>query len=179
MFGRHLGWQTKYTFSRLLHLTEFCLVQNSPCVQALRSPISATALHSSSRRQPKFAAWYKEWNYGTLAEGTTYIPHGGHHVGHRPIFLVSSFFLAYSQPSQTECLPYSHTWCGLSANLEYMIEMCYKRLAENTARKISPKIGSLGTIAQLCRTISSQLRHVSTIGKILLNSNISSVCPHI
>jgi len=28
------------------------------------------------------------------------------------------FFLAYSQPSQTECLPYFHTWCGLSANLE-------------------------------------------------------------
>jgi len=28
------------------------------------------------------------------------------------------FFLAYSQPSQIECLPYFHIWCGLSANLE-------------------------------------------------------------
>ena len=27
------------------------------------------------------------------------------------------FFLAYSQPSQIGCLPYFHTWCGLSANL--------------------------------------------------------------
>jgi len=27
------------------------------------------------------------------------------------------------------------------------------------------KMGYLGTIAQLCRAISSQLRHVSTIGK--------------
>jgi len=36
----------------------------------------------------------------------------------------------------------------------------------------------LGTIAQLCRAISSQLRHMSTIGKKLLNSNISSTCPH-
>jgi len=37
----------------------------------------------------------------------------------------------------------------------------------------------LGTIAQLCPAISSQLRHVSTIQKkILLNSNISSICPH-
>jgi len=36
----------------------------------------------------------------------------------------------------------------------------------------------LGTIAQLCRAISSQLRHVSTIGKNLLNSNISPTCPH-
>jgi len=36
----------------------------------------------------------------------------------------------------------------------------------------------LRTIAQLCRAISSQLRHVSTIGKKLLSSNISSRCPH-
>jgi len=36
----------------------------------------------------------------------------------------------------------------------------------------------MGTIAQLCRTISSQLRHVSTIGKNVLSSNISSTCPH-
>ena len=35
-----------------------------------------------------------------------------------------------------------------------------------------------GTIAQLCRAISSELRHVSTIGKNLLNSNTSSTCPH-
>ena len=35
----------------------------------------------------------------------------------------------------------------------------------------------LGTIAQLCRAISSQLRHSSTIGKNLLSSNISSRCP--
>jgi len=35
------------------------------------------------------------------------------------------------------------------------------------------------TIAQLCRAISSQQRHVSTIGKkTLLSSNISSRCPH-
>jgi len=36
----------------------------------------------------------------------------------------------------------------------------------------------LGTIAQLYRAESSQLRHVSTIGKNLLNSNISSMCAH-
>jgi len=34
----------------------------------------------------------------------------------------------------------------------------------------------LGTIAQLCRAVSSQLRHISTIGKKLLNNNISSTC---
>jgi len=47
---------------------------------------SATALHSSSGRQPNFEAWYKEWNYGTFAEGTTYTQLGGHHVGHQPTF---------------------------------------------------------------------------------------------
>ena len=37
----------------------------------------------------------------------------------------------------------------------------------------------LGTIPQLCRAISSQLRHVSTIGKKnLFSSNISPTCPH-
>jgi len=36
----------------------------------------------------------------------------------------------------------------------------------------------LGTIAQFCRAISSQLRHVSTIGKKLLSSSISSTWPH-
>jgi len=45
---------------------------------------SVTALHSNSKRQPKFAACYKECNYGTFAEGATYIRLDGHHVGHRP-----------------------------------------------------------------------------------------------
>ena len=76
------------------------------------------------------------------------------------------------------CLPYFHTWCGLSANLECRSETYCKRLAENTGRKKSPKNRHLGTIAQLCWAISLQLRHVSTIGKNLLSNNISSTCPH-
>ena len=52
------------------------------------------------------------------------------------------------------------------------------RLAENTGRKKVAKNRHLGTIAQLCRAISSQLRHLSTIGKNLLSSNMSSTCPH-
>jgi len=36
----------------------------------------------------------------------------------------------------------------------------------------------LRTIAQFCRAISSQIRYISTIGKTLLNSNISSTSPH-
>jgi len=59
-----------------------------------------------------------------------------------------------------------------------MSETCCAQLAENAGRKKSPKIGHLGTIAQLCQAISSQLRDVSTIRKNLLSSNISSTCPH-
>jgi len=44
--------------------------------------------------------------------------------------------------------------------------------------KKSPKNRHLGTIAQLCRAISLQLRHISTIGKKnLLSCNMSSTCP--
>jgi len=51
--------------------------------------------------------------------------------------------------------------------------MCCMRLAGNTGRKNR----HFGAIAQLCRAISSELRHVLTIGKSLLNSNISFTCP--
>ena len=80
-------------------------------------------------------------------------------------FLLSSFFLAYSRPSEIGCLPYFHSWCGLSANLGFRSEACCTQLAEKCRRKISPKIRHLSIIAQLCQAISSQLRHVSTIGK--------------
>ena len=45
-------------------------------------------------------------------------------------------------------------------------------------RKNDAKNRHLGIITQLCRAISSQLRHVSTIRKKnLLNGNMSSICP--
>jgi len=78
------------------------------------------------------------------------------------------------------------SWCGLSANLECRSEMYCTRLSlkkhgaktEKTGCKKSPKIRHLGTIAQIRRAVSSQLRHGSTIAKNLLKSNISSSCPH-
>jgi len=72
-------------------------------------------------------------------------------------FFFLSFFLAYSQWSEIGCLPYFHTRCGLSENLECMSEMCCKRLAENTGRKNYAKNRHLHTIAQ--GAISSQRRH--------------------
>jgi len=63
-------------FRGLLPLTEFYQVQNSFYAQVLRLLYwqrYCTAGHSGSGRQPNFAAWYKEWNYGSFAEGATYI----------------------------------------------------------------------------------------------------------
>jgi len=55
--------------------------------------------------------------------------------------------------------------------------MCCTRLSWNTGCKNDAKNRHLGTIVQLCRAESSQLRHVSIIKKILLSSNISSTFP--
>jgi len=84
-------------------------------------------------------------------------------------YLLLSFF--FSSPNLCRCigyLPYFYTWCGPSANLECTSEMCCTHLLEMHDPKKSPKICNLGTIAQLCRAVSSQQRHVSTIGKKLV-----------
>jgi len=73
-----------------------------------------------------------------------------------------------SQRSQIGRLPYFNTWCGPSADLECRSEMCCTRLAGNTGHKKFPKLHHLGTITQLCRAISSQLRHILTIGETLV-----------
>jgi len=52
--------------------------------------------------------------------------------------------------------------------VECRCKTCCTWLAENIGRKKWPKIRHLGTIAQLCSAMSSQLRHVSTIGKKLV-----------
>ena len=56
--------------------------------------------------------------------------------------------------------------------------MCCSRLAANTGRKNVAKNRHLGTIAQLCQAISSQLRHVSTIGKKLVKQQYLLHMPH-
>jgi len=56
--------------------------------------------------------------------------------------------------------------------------MCCTRLAGNAGRKKSPKIRHLRTIAQLCRAISSELKHILTIGEKFLDSNVSPTCAH-
>jgi len=56
--------------------------------------------------------------------------------------------------------------------------MCSTRLAGNRGRKNDAKNRHLRTIAQLCWAISSQLRHISTIGKKLVKQQYSPTCPY-
>jgi len=73
IFVRLLGWYTIYTFSGALAPDR--ILPSAKCT--LRSSLafayigSVTARHSSSGRQPNFAASYKEWNSGTFVEGAT------------------------------------------------------------------------------------------------------------
>ena len=88
MFGRLLAWYAIYTLSGALAAGQNfarCKIyfMSKSCVSYIGS---VTARHASSKRQPNIAAWYKEWNYKTFAEGATYIRLGGHHVGYRPTF---------------------------------------------------------------------------------------------
>jgi len=49
IFGRLMSWCTIYTFLEAFAppLTEYCHMQNSLCVQVLRSPILAALLHDT------------------------------------------------------------------------------------------------------------------------------------
>ena len=78
-------------------------------------------------------------------------------------------------------MEYSAVIYLFSANLECRSEMWCTRLAGYTGHKNDAKNRHQRTIAQLsrARSISSQLKHVSTIGKKnSLSSNISSTCPY-
>jgi len=71
------------------------------------------------------------------------------------IFSSCFFFLLFSSPNLSRRR--LDVWHTPSANL--------KCRSGNAGPKKSPKSRHMGTIAQLCRAISLQLRHVSTIGR--------------
>jgi len=89
-----------YIFGGCCPITEFCQVQDSVCVlQVLRSPIgSVTAWHSSSGREPNFAALSTGRHLYSAGRPSRWA------LAHI-LVLVLSFFLAYSEPSQIGCLP--------------------------------------------------------------------------
>jgi len=75
----------------------------------------------------------------------------------------------------SSCLPYFHTWCGLSSHLECRSEMCCTRLAENT-RCIKSPSGYHRT--NLSGYIFATMARIDNRKKNLLSSSISSTCPH-
>jgi len=88
------------------------------------------------------------------------------------------FFPPLFSAIQIGCLPYFHTQCGLSANLECRSELCCMRLTETQDAKNCQKFAICAPSHNFVG-LSSQLRHVSTLGrKNLLNINTSSTCPH-
>ena len=72
------------------------------------------------------------------------------------------------------CLPYIHTRCGLSANLECMSEMCCTRLAENIARKKSPFLHHRTTLSGCIFAAEAYIDN----RKKMLNTDNNSTCSH-
>jgi len=82
-------------------------------------------------------------------------------------FLSSSFFFFSSPNLSCRRLDVYHTSTHGVA-LVRISDAGLKPAARGSLEMQDPKSHHLGTIAQLCRAISSQLRHVSTIGKKLV-----------
>jgi len=104
-------------------------------------------------------------------EGTTYIRQGSHHVGHWPTFLVvlwfllSSFFFfifprlisAVADWTSTKLAHMVWPQCKFRTQVWNVLHAAHWKIQDAKHRQ---KIHHMGTIAQLCLTISSQLRHV-------------------
>ena len=97
--------------------------------------------------------------------------------------VVSSFFLL-SFPRLISAVgdwmsTYFHTRCGLSANLECRSEMCSTRLAEKySTQKLAKNSPSAHHRTTLSGYIFAIKACIDKQKKNLLNSNISSACPH-
>jgi len=85
------------------------------------------------------------------------------------------FLLPFFSSPHLRCLPYFHTWCGLSANLQCRSEMCCTQLAGNTGCK---KLSSAHHRTTLSGYIFVIEACIDNRKKNLLNSNTSSTCPH-
>jgi len=94
-------------------------------------------------------------------------------------FLLLSFSLSYSPPSQSGCLPYFHTWCGLSANLRCRSETCCTQLAARWKYR-TQKLAKQSPSGHRRTTLSGSV--FATKGTYrqseLFSSNISYTCSH-
>jgi len=100
----------------------------------------------------------------------------GHYILSRCFFYLLSIylFLAHSQSLQTGCLPtiLPHMvwpYCEFMMHVWNVLHAARWKCRKYAKYRQEFAI-CMSTIAQVCRAISSQLRHVSTIGIKLLNS---------
>jgi len=95
-------------------------------------------------------------------------------------FFLLSFFFSWPNLSGRRLDVYHTSTHGVALVRIYNADLkCAARGSlEMQDTKKSPKNCHLRTVAQLRQAISSQLRHVLTVRKNLLNSNISPTCPY-
>ena len=102
----------------------------------------------------------------------------GHYI--LQLWFLSFFF--FSSPILSGCrldVYHTSTRYGLSANLECRYKMCCARLAENTEHKTyAKKSPSVHHRTTLSGYIFATKAGIDNRKKNLLNSNISSTCPH-
>jgi len=177
MFGSLLAWYTIHIFGSCCLVTEFCSVQNSLYVQLLRSPILATLLHVTPAAGVSQTLRRSTWNAITelSQRAPTIFGWAAITLGtgrHFSSVLFLSFFCLFSSPILSHRrLDVCHTSTH-GVVLVRIYDAGLERVARGSLKyrtqKNRPKIRHLGTIAQLCRAMSSQLRHISTIEKKLV-----------
>jgi len=102
-------------------------------------------------------------------------------IGHAIKFLPSFFLLSFFPRLVSAAADWMSSilwhlmwpWCEFRMQVWNMLHAARWKYRSQKWRKNR----HLRTIAQLCRAISAELRHLSTIGKNLLSSNTSSTCP--
>ena len=88
-------------------------------------------------------------------------------------------FLAHSQPSHIGCLPYFHTWCGLSASLGCRSETCCTRLDRCKCR--TQKIAKYSPSAHHGTTLSGYIFATKALidnRKKFVKQQYISTCPN-
>jgi len=94
-------------------------------------------------------------------------------------FLLLFNFLSQSQPSQIRCLPYFHTWCGLSANLRCRSETCCTWPAVNTGcKKVAKNRVSLSSSNKGANSVIEEYRIILYLNIYYANAWVSCIiCP--
>jgi len=138
----------------------------SPCTIKSRSSLLATAHPGGPGKRAVKRLWCGGYEIG---QAIIFLPCG--------FFLSSSFFFPSPNLSGRRLDVYHTSTHGVA--LVQIQNAGLKCAVRGSLEMQVQKNCHLGTIAQLCRAISSQLRHILTIGKKnLLNSNISPTCPY-